>query len=179
LELVEEGGIVEILPNAALSQVTLKNLRELNDLKYDDAEREFAVRLQPELAKPEPLDKIQQVSDRSGTVGTGSTDVGDVSWVVPTTGFSTACWVPGTPGHSWQAVACGGTTIARQGMQLAAKVLAVTCWDLFTSPGLLAEAKAEHQRRLMGKPYVPLIRPDQPPPLDYRLSPRPAAALVE
>jgi hypothetical protein len=52
--------------------------------------------------------------------------VGDVSWVVPTVGFGTACWVPGTPGHSWQAVACGGTTIGKKGMQLAAKTLAAT-----------------------------------------------------
>lgn len=176
LELVEEGGIVEILPNAALSQVALKNLRELNDLRYNDEEREFAVRLQRELTDVEPLDKIHEVTDKSGTVGTGSTDVGDVSWVVPTTGFSTACWVPGTPGHSWQAVACGGTTIARQGMQLAAKVLAVTCWDLMTTPELLAEARAEHQRRLNGKPYVPLIGPDQPPPLNYRQIGRGSAA---
>jgi aminobenzoyl-glutamate utilization protein B len=168
LELVEEGGIVEILPNTALSKVVLKNLRELNNLEYNDEEREFALRLQQELAQPESLEKIKEVSDRSGSVGNGSTDVGDVSWVVPTTGFSTACWVPGTPGHSWQAVACGGTTIARRGMQLAAKVIAVTCWDLFTTPEILAEAKAEHARRLEGGGYQPLIGPDQPPPLDYR-----------
>ncbi len=94
--------------------------------------------------------------------------MGDVSWVVPTTGFSTACWVPGTPAHSWQAVACGGTTIGKRGMQLAAKVLAATCWDLLTSPEVLAAAQAEHQRRVTGSTYEPLIRPDQPPPLDYR-----------
>ena len=54
----------------------------------------------------------------------GSTDVGDVSWTVPTAGFSTATWVPGTPAHSWQAVAAGGTSIGMKGMQNAAKVLA-------------------------------------------------------
>ena len=63
----------------------------------------------------------------------GSTDVGDVSWVVPTAGFATACWVPGTPGHSWQAVACGGTTIGKKGMQLAAKVLAARRGTCFTT----------------------------------------------
>ena len=168
LELVEEGGIVEILPNKVLSQVTLKNLRELNDLAYDDGEREFALRLQQTLAKAKTLEELEKVVDKSGTVGSGSTDVGDVSWNVPTTGFSTACWVPGTPAHSWQAVACGGTSIARKGMQLAAKVLAVSCWDLMTSPEVLKEARAEHSRRREGNDYTPLISEDQPPPLNYR-----------
>jgi aminobenzoyl-glutamate utilization protein B len=168
LELVEEGGIAEILPNTALAQVTLRNLRELNDLEYDASELEFALRLQGEMMKPEPIEKIKDVADRSGTVGDGSTDVGDVSWVTPTTGFSTACWVPGTPGHSWLAVACGDTTIARKGMDLAARVLAATCWDLMTTPELLKEAQAEQARRRKGAEYQPLIRPDQKPPLDYR-----------
>ena len=77
-------------------------------------------------AEKAPLDSIGRVNDLSGRTGMGSTDVGDVSWVVPVTGFTTACWVPGTPGHSWQAVACGGTTIGKKGMQLAAKALAAT-----------------------------------------------------
>jgi aminobenzoyl-glutamate utilization protein B len=179
LEVVEEGGIVEILPNSALAAVALRNLRELNDLSYDDAEREFALRLREALPRPEPLEKIREVADRSGTVGSGSTDVGDVSWVVPTTGFGTACWVPGTPGHSWQAVACGGTTIARKGMHLAARVLAATGWDVMTSPDLLAAARAEHERRLQGRSYQPLIGPDQPPPLDYRRRRGAAASGVE
>lgn len=178
LEVVEEGGIVEILPNSTLAAVVLRNFRELNDLDYDDAEREFALRLREFLPRPEPLEKIREVADRSGTVGSGSTDVGDVSWVVPTTGFGAACWVPGTPGHSWQAVACGGTTIARKGMHLAARVLAATGWDVMTSPDLLAAARAEQERRLEGRSYQPLIGPEQPPPLDYRRR-RGAAAAVE
>jgi aminobenzoyl-glutamate utilization protein B len=95
-----------------------------------------------------------------------------VSWQVPTTGFSTACWVPGTPGHSWQAVACGGTTIGKKGMVLAAKVLAANAWDLYQDPKLLADAKAELKRRLDGRPYTPLLEKDQAPPLDYRLPAR-------
>jgi aminobenzoyl-glutamate utilization protein B len=94
--------------------------------------------------------------------------VGDVSWVVPTAGFSTACWVPGTSAHSWQAVAAGGTTIGRKGMVLAARVLAATGWDLFQSPELLRAARAEHRRRLAGHSYQSLLGTDQKPPLDYR-----------
>ena len=89
-----------------------------------------------------PLDSIQEVIDQGGTVGMGSTDVGDVSWVVPTTGFNAACFVPGTPGHSWQVVASGGSSIGRKGMNLAARVLAATAWDLYTQPKLLKAAQA-------------------------------------
>jgi aminobenzoyl-glutamate utilization protein B len=95
---------------------------------------------------------------------------------VPTAGFATACWVPGTPAHSWQAVAAGATTIGRKGMVLAARTLAATAWDVFEDPGLLARAKAEHRERLAGRKYRPLIEPGQQPPLDYRNPPRRAAA---
>ena len=168
LEINFQGGILEILPNNRLAQVTLANLKELNDLEYTADEVKFALRIQETLAKPKSLDSINEVADRSGTVGMGSTDVGDVSWTVPTTGFNTACWVPGTPGHSWQAVAAGGTSIARKGMNLAARVLAATAWDLYKNPGILAEAKAEHDRRLGEQKYETLMQPKQKPPFNYR-----------
>ena len=171
LEIQFEGGILNILPNKTLAQVSMANLQALNDLNYTKDDIEFATRLQQSLASPKPLDEIQIVIDRSGTVGMGSTDVGDVSWSVPTAGFTTACWVPGTPGHSWQAVACGGTSIARRGMNLAARVLAATAWDLLTDPSLLKHAKLEHQERLGDRRYESLMEPGQKPPLDYRRPP--------
>ena len=173
LEINFQGGILEILPNNTLAQVSMTNLKALNDLSYDAEETKFASRLQQSLENPQPLDSISEVIDQGGTVGMGSTDVGDVSWVVPTTGFNTACFVPGTPGHSWQVVAAGGTSIGRQGMNLAARVLAATAWDLYTRPSLLKAAQAEHQQRLGDGKYQTLMQPDQKPPLDYR---RPATA---
>jgi aminobenzoyl-glutamate utilization protein B len=174
LEIKNEGGICEILPNNALSQVTLANLKSLNDLEYTPEETQFVHRIQTSMEKPEPLDSIKRVVNQSGSVGKGSTDVGDVSWVVPTTGFSTACWAPGTPGHSWQVVAAGGTSLGRKGMNLAARVLAATAWDLYHNPLVLAEAKAEHARRLGEQAYEPLVEKSQKPPLDYRNPPRTA-----
>ena len=145
---------------------------KLNDLNYDEQEAGFAARIQKTLAQPLPLASLRRVADRTGqSGGGGSTDVGDVSWVVPTAGFSTACWVPGTSAHSWQAVAAGGTTIGRKGMILAARVLAATGCDLFDSPELLRDARAEHRRRLAGHSYQSLLGPDQKPPLDYRNAP--------
>lgn len=173
LEVAYLGGTMEILPNDTLAQVAKKNLTALNDLKYDATETKFAVRLQETFGeKAPPLDDIARVFDVSGKSSGGSTDVGDVSWVVPVVGFGTACWVPGTPGHSWQAVACGGTTIAKKGMNLAARTLAATAYDLFTDEKLRAAAKAEHTKRLDGRKYSALLEKDQPPPLDYRDPPK-------
>ena len=165
------GGTLEIVPNDTISRLARANLERLNDLKYDATEAAFARKVRETLAEPLPLESLSKVDDLSGQVGKGSTDVGDVSWVVPTAGFTTACWVPGTPAHSWQAVAAGGTTIGRKGMVLAARVLAATAWDLFLDPKLLADARAEHRRRLDGRAYKPLLDPGQKPPLDYRDTP--------
>ena len=172
LEIRFEGGIREILPNNMLADVTMRNLKELVDLTYTDEELQFAVRIQETLQRRPSLDSIKTVEDRSGSIGKGSTDVGDVSWLVPTTGFTTACWVPGTPGHSWQAVAAGGTTVGRKGLNLAGRVLAASAWDLFTSPVTLQEAQDEHAVRIGEREYKSLMQDGQKPPLDYRKRPR-------
>ncbi|MBL8819066.1 MAG: amidohydrolase [Planctomyces sp.] len=170
LKIVYEGGIREILPNQTLSEVVARHLNRLNDLSYTPEEFQFAARLQTHLPNSVPIESIRNVDQVSGTVGKGSTDVGDVSWVVPTTGFSTACWVPGTPGHSWQAVACGGTTIGEKGMHLAARTLAVVGCEILSSSELRKIANAEFQRRRSGHAYEPLIPEGMAPPLEYRNS---------
>jgi aminobenzoyl-glutamate utilization protein B len=173
LELVNLGGTMELLPNDTIAKVARTNMTELNDLKYDAEETKFALRLRESFTdKPPPLEEIGRVFDTTGRTMMGSTDVGDVSWLVPTAGFSTACWVPGTPGHSWQAVACGVTTIGKKGMLLAAKVLSASAWDFYQDPKLIAAAKEEFARRLDGRVYKPMLEKDQPPPLDYRLPPK-------
>ncbi len=172
LEVVPLGGTMELLPNEPLSHILRDNLRKLNDLSYSEEEKRFAIRLQESFMERMPLENIRKVEDSSGKVGMGSTDVGDVSWVVPTAGFTTACWVPGTPAHSWQAVACGGTTIGKQGMQLAAKVLAQSAWDLYQEPKRIVAAKEEHERRLAERKYKPLLEAGQQPPLTYRDPPK-------
>jgi aminobenzoyl-glutamate utilization protein B len=176
LEVDYQGGTLELLPNSALTQVTLANLRALNKLEYSADDRQFALRIHETLEEPQPLESIRDVNDQTGQTGKGSTDVGDISWVVPTTGFSTACWVPGTPAHSWQACAAGGTPIGRKGMNLAARVLAASAWDLYEHPETLTAAKAELQRRVGEHKYESLMRPGQKPPLDYRNPPKSRAA---
>jgi aminobenzoyl-glutamate utilization protein B len=167
------GGVNNVMPNDTLSRVTITNLQALNDWTYTRPQRTWAAEIQATLASPKPLDSVRTVSDKQGETRTSSTDVGDVSWVVPTTGFTTVCWVPGTPAHSWQATAAGATDIGRHGMILAAKVIAATAWDLYRQPETLAAAREELQERLSGSGYQPMLEPGQKPPLDYRDAPRP------
>ena len=173
LEVEFLGGIYNVLPNNVLSAVTLRNLRALPPITYTPEEEAWALELQETLVNPQPLASLSQVQDRSGSVSRGSTDVGDVSWVVPTTGFRTATWVPGTAAHSWQATAAGGTTIGRKGMMQAARALASTAWDLYGDSSLLEKAREELEARTAGSPYEPMLEEGQAPPLDYRDPARP------
>ena len=98
----------------------------------------------------------------STTFSPGSTDVGDVSWLTPTSQIEACCWPAGVPGHSWQIVACGKSGLAHKGMLFAAKTLAATALDLMTDAALLDAAKAEfHERSASG--YVCPIEPDAVP----------------
>jgi len=83
-------------------------------------------------------------------------------------GLTTATWVPGTPAHSWQAVAADGMSIGLKGMIVAAKTLALTAIDLYTQPELISRAKAEfNARRGPDFKYQAMVG-DRKPPLDYR-----------
>ena len=93
--------------------------------------------------------------------------MGDVSYVVPTTGLSTATWVPGTAAHTWQATAADGMSIGFKGMALAAKTIASTGIDLLTNPNLIIQAKEEFKKQLGDVVYKPLVGDDKPP-LDFR-----------
>jgi aminobenzoyl-glutamate utilization protein B len=162
-------GIYAVLPNEPLARVMDANLRRVGGVQYDDAERAFAGTLRESLGEnPPPLETAAAIAPLEFYRSGGSTDVADVSWVVPTAGLRTATWVPGTPSHSWQAVAAGGTTIGLKGMMVAAKTLAMTAVDLMTDPKLVAEATAAYRRQLPpGWTYRALVG-DRKPPLDYR-----------
>ena len=163
-------GNYPVLRNDALAGAIHAHLSALGGVSYDAAEIEFAKAIRETLiGEPMALDAAQEVAPFEFRQKMGSTDVGDVSWSVPTAGFATATWVPGTPAHSWQAVAAGGMSIGHKGMMLAAKVLAATARQLYREPQLIAAAKAEFQeRRGTNFEYRPLLG-DRAPPLDYRL----------
>jgi aminobenzoyl-glutamate utilization protein B len=168
MEVIPVGSVYNVIPNASLSQIIDRNLRRVGGIEYTAEEKQFADMLHKTLPagsnKPGHERDIQPISTG---VGSHSTDVGDVSWIVPTGGLTTATFVPGTQNHSWQAVACAGSSIGRKGMVLAAKVLALTAVDLFGNPQAIAAAKAELQTRRSGMEYRSRIAADQRPPLNY------------
>ena len=164
------GGTHELLPNLTLQKVMYDNLSTVGGVEYSDEERAFALKI----AKSLGYDTLDEDSSKKvqpfqlTTKASGSTDVGDVSFAVPTVGLNTATWVPGTPAHSWQAVAAGGTSIGSKGMMVAAKVLTLTAIDIFKDQDLIRKAKKEFlERRGPDFQYIPLLG-DRAPALDYR-----------
>lgn len=162
-------GNHSILPNETLAKVMHDNLVTEGGFTYSRDEQTYAdniIATFPIEKRHEPAPNTVEAYQMYQRMG--STDVGDVSWNVPTVGLSTATWVPGTSAHTWQAVAAGGTSIGHKGMLLAAKVMTQTTLDLFSDPQLIRAAREEfNQRRGQDFQYVPLLG-DRQPPLDYR-----------
>ena len=164
------GGVYNLLPNDTLGRVADAALRRVGGVIYDAEDRQFATKLQTSLQSPPALETAATVAgyETEGLLGMASTDVGDVSWVVPTMGISTATWVPGTAAHSWQAVAASGHAIGRKGAQVAAHTLAETAFALYQNPQDIRRAKEEfNKRRGDGFRYQSLLDREHPP-LDYR-----------
>ena len=162
-------GAYSLLPNDALASVVDDHLRQVGGVTYDANEQAFAEKLYATLGKAAlPLGSEREIQAPNSRGGYGSTDVSDVSWTVPTIGFRTATWVPGTPAHSWQAVAAGGMSIGLKGMENATKILTLTAVRLMQDADLIRSAKAEfEQRRGADFKYVSVVG-DRKPPLDYR-----------
>ena len=158
-----------LLPNLPLANLVLEKLSQVGGVYYNEEEEIFAKSLRATLENPNrELGSEKNIQPFEEKVGRGSTDVGGISWVVPTAGFRTATWVPGTPGHSWQAVACGGMSIGHKGMMNAAKTLALSCIHVFQNPAIVEEAWETIQKQRGPKfDYYPLLG-DRDPPLNYR-----------
>jgi aminobenzoyl-glutamate utilization protein B len=164
------GGTHDLLLNQTLGDAMQKNLEKVGGVNYTAEEIAFAKKLQTSFTYKVPaVETAATVKPMSRTEdsGGGSTDVGDVSYAVPTVGLRAATWVPGTPAHSWQAVACGGTEIGTKGMMVAAKTMALTAIDLFTTPVLIEKAKAEFIKNKGDYQYKALLG-DRKPALNYR-----------
>lgn len=164
------GGTHELLPNITLQKMMHANLVKVGGVQYTEKEKEFGNQIIQSLGiENGSLDKAAVVQPyKTLDPSFGSTDVGDVSFTVPTAGMGSATWVPGTPAHSWQAVAAGGTDIGNKGMMVAAKTIALTAIDLFLNPSIILKAKEElNQKRGIDFKYTPLLG-DRKPALDYR-----------
>ena len=162
-------GNYSLLPNDAIQRIMYEKLTQRGGVSYNQKEQEYAEEIYQTLVSPSgKIGDQENILAYRQTHGYGSTDVGDVSWVVPTGGIRIATWVPGTASHSWQAVAIGGTSIGLKGTKLAAEVLSDTAIELMMNPLIIQNANQELQKRV-GKDFVyePLLG-DRSPPLDYR-----------
>ncbi len=162
-------GNHSVLPIHTLSRLIHANLEQLGGIHYTPEETAFAQEIRQTFGRVElPLGSEETIQPYKEQHRMSSTDVGDVSWMVPTGGFRVATWVPGTVAHSWQAVAAGGMSIGLKGMILAAKVLAVTSVDIFTDPSIARQAKREWQEQRGPDFQYEALLGDRDPPLDYR-----------
>jgi aminobenzoyl-glutamate utilization protein B len=174
------SGAYNLLPNMTLTRHVDAMLQSLGDIPFDDEEIAFAKRvaqqypeagrvaglvkrgLPAEIANDGLSAKPWPILDE-GELGSGSTDVADVSWIAPTVQLRTACFAIGAPGHSWAHTATSGVGIGHKGMMHAAKGMAIVAADVVRDPDLLAAAKAEFTEKTAGRPYQCPIPPDVMP----------------
>jgi len=156
------SAMSNLLGNAPLEKAMQANLQHLGPPPFDDIDRAFARKIQATFQEEDiitsckrfgvartdaALGEIVVPADSPRAQLRGSTDVGDVSWVVPTVQAYGATWAIGTPGHSWQMTAQGKTAYAHKGMVQAAKAMAATALDCLRDPALIAGAKADFAQR--------------------------------
>ena len=161
----------ELLPNRPLSELLQRQLERVGAPRFDDSERDFANKTQKDLPEPPPAplaDGIEPLPAESFRLP-ASTDVGNVSWAVPTSGMTVASYTLGAPGHSWQIAACTGTSIGEKGMLVAARTLAGAALELLSDPSLVAAARRDFDARLAKNPHpASTLPPGQGPPVAIR-----------
>ena len=165
----EQGtNYANILPNDTLAEVLGRGLQKAGGYQYSPEERRFAQDLQKSLDSAGKRSGPENVrADKSEANGSASSDVGDVSWVVPTAQFTAATFVPGTAAHTWQAAACAGSSIGRKGMLVAARTLALAGVELFEKPAEVQAAREAFDKRRAGRTWTTHITAGAKPPLDY------------
>jgi aminobenzoyl-glutamate utilization protein B len=175
------SAVSNLLGNAPLEQAMQDCYERLGPPPFDDIDRAFARRIQATLTDEDITTSYRRVGVPRGDASlcdqivplesrrvpmVGSTDVGDVSWVVPTVQAHGATYAIGTPGHSWQLTAQGKTPAAKKGMVHVAKVMAATAVQAIVDKTLIARAKADLAARTKAQPYVCPVPADAKPPLD-------------
>jgi len=179
------GGLHNIIPNRTMAELIVSNMREIGTPGYSSKERKFAEHIAKSITPEMKIEELRKskrpgwenlieklIDDEvpdpwgEGEVSHGSTDVGDVSWQIPTVEFTTATWIFGTPGHSWQAVAQSGVGLGHRSLIFAAKIMAATAINLLMNEDLLDKVKKEHRQRIGSKKYKPPIPAEMKPPLD-------------
>ncbi len=175
------SAVSNLVPNRPLEELMQANLDRLGAPEFDAADRAFAKEIRKTFTAQEIATTFKRIGiksdpdlllcdfvaplDRNSEGGEGSTDVGDVSWAVPTVQARVATCAVGTPFHTWQLTAHGKTPVAHKGMVHAAKIMAGTARDLFNNPETLNAAKTAHKDRLQNDPYICPLDDDVMPPI--------------
>jgi aminobenzoyl-glutamate utilization protein B len=186
VEVTVLSAVSNLLGNTPLEEAMHRNMLRLGPVPFDAADFDFAARIQATLSEEDILSDYRRVGvepqenlslctfivplETRGEPMIGSTDVADVSWVVPTVQARVATHAIGTPAHSWQITAQGKAPAAHKGMVHAAKIMAGTAVDLLEDETLLARAKKDHRERTAKTPYVCPIPEDVAPPIPPRVN---------
>lgn len=162
------SGVHEILPNRTGGAALQANLEQLGGIEYTDDEQAFAKAIQAATGKDTVgMDaEVRPLRETEKDPRGGSTDVGDVSFIVPTIRLSAPIAGKDVPWHSWAVVASGGMSIGHKGLTYASKALAMTMVDLFEDPELVDSIKTEFAERKGDYVYEGILPPG-PPPLDF------------
>jgi aminobenzoyl-glutamate utilization protein B len=160
-----QTGDYEMLVNFAGQRILHNNLQWLGPLKYTEEEQKFAREIQKATGVPEKglNGQIKPFDEHPGDPEGGSTDVGDVSWVVPIIHLSVTTAPVEAPWHAWPVVACGGMSIGHKGLVYAAKALAATMVDLYSDPAQREKVRKEFAENTKGTKYKPYIGEGPPP----------------
>jgi aminobenzoyl-glutamate utilization protein B len=178
------SAVSNILPNTPLEQALHGIMEELGPPHFDETDKDFAAKIRSTLTEKDietvyhsigmdptdrPLADFIVPLDAKRNPQIGSTDVGDVSWVVPTVQVHAPTVAIGTPFHTWQVVAQGKSPHAHKAMVQAAKAMAGLGVRALTEPDLIAAAKADLNKRTTRTPYVSPLPDSVAPPLDMSL----------
>jgi aminobenzoyl-glutamate utilization protein B len=165
-KLTIQSGDYEMLVNIAGAKLLHANLSWLGPIEYTAEEQEFARAIQRATGvEPKGLNgAVQPLEEQRPDPAGGSTDVADVSWIVPTLHLSVTTAPEDAPWHAWPVVACGGMSIGHKGLAHAAKALAATMVDLFEDARVREAIRAEFKEKTRGHVYKGYI-PDGPPPV--------------
>ncbi len=175
------SAVSNLLGNTPLEQAMFRAFERLGPPQFDDSDREYARQIQTTLSAEDIISAFRRIGqkpdltqplcdaivplDAKGAPMMGSTDVGDVSWVVPTVQARGATYAIGTPGHSWQLTAQGKSGIAHKGMIHVAKIMAATAVEALNNPAVISAAKADYAARTEHNPYVCPLPTDVMPPI--------------
>jgi aminobenzoyl-glutamate utilization protein B len=175
------GGVSPVFNHPYLADLQYQSMKEIGKIRFSEEEFAFARKLSQQFpdetreanakAMGIPVEFFGQdlipephMSHDEGFTGTGSTDVGDLSWKAPVSMLSTACWPTGVPGHTWGIVAASGSSMGMKGMIYAAKVMALSAVKLFVEPEHLKSIRAIFNHELEKHPYqCPIPRDFEPP----------------